>query len=169
MTYVYIFLGVLAVLFVGAMFVVKPRNEKGGILVKKPLLDELVIPPVDDDDDRAATNPQMESMERTFGAKFRRQISFDQASLILDARQYAIGMLSFFERSGHPIDEATGIPAIIHFIMKDPELRDDISEWGRERFKRGHGKAIPLLKPDQNFHKVYKFISELSGETPKIQ
>ncbi|OSQ42283.1 hypothetical protein [Thalassospira sp. MCCC 1A01428] len=166
MTFVYIFIGVLVVAFIIGMIVVKPENagSKNKIVIVNPAITEFEMPDIGLSD--TATEAQKNSIAKTLGARLPEDISKEQASLVLDARQYAHGMLIEFEKGGVEIDETTGTRTIMFFILAHPEIRDYVNKWSRGRFERGTHQDVPKLTKNEHYQKVHDYLVSQAGREP---
>lgn len=106
-----------------------------------------------------ASEAQTNAVEKMFGQPLPKPISHEQASLILDCREYAHAMADVFDRGGTPLNEEISTPLIVAFILSDEHLRDYVSSWGRNRFARGTHNEPPRLRRNEHFHKVHQFLS----------
>ena len=106
-----------------------------------------------------ASDAQTKAVERMFGQPLPQPISYEQASLILDCREYARAMADVFDREGKPVNEEISTPLIVAFILSDKPLRDYVSKWSHNRFARGTHNEPPRLRRNEHFFKVYQFLS----------
>lgn len=171
MTFILILLGVFAVIFVAAMFMVDPEKlekqtgKSGTIKINNPTVTSFEMPDIGVSG--TASESQKKSLEKTLGAPVDDDISSDQASLMLDARQYARGLLAEFERGGVMIDEDTGTRTVMFFILSNPEIRDYVGKWGRGRFERGTHHDTPRLPKNPNYQQVFDYLAQQAGAAPK--
>ncbi|PKR50765.1 hypothetical protein [Thalassospira marina] len=166
MTFVYIFLGGLAALFVIGMIVVKPENagSRNGIVITPPANATFDIPDIGSPG--TASDAQKNAVKTALGMMPVKDISSDQASYILDARQYARGIIAEFARGGVEIDDASGTRAIMYFIMTRPDTWEYVGRWGRGRFERGTNLDVPRLTKNEHYQKVYDYLVSQTGREP---
>ena len=105
-----------------------------------------------------ATEAQQEAAERALGIPLH-PLSAEQASIILDARDYARGMLAVFYREGVYLNEDGSVAAMIAFILSDEPTRRYIDKWGTDRFRRGTHNEDPRLRRNEHFQRIYAFVA----------
>jgi|GEM_PF-3362682 len=106
-----------------------------------------------------ASQAQIDAVERALGEPLDTLLSGQQAGMILDAREYARAIANVLEREHRHINHHQAVRLGILFIFSDEELRDDIVEWSRKRFQRGTHNDPPRLRRNDNFWKIYNFVS----------
>lgn len=108
-----------------------------------------------------ATEAQIEAVERLLRYPLGTPISYQQAQLILDAREYARATIAVLERAGLRVGP-NHLPLVTVFILKDQSLRKYVSKWGRARFARGTHDGSAPLRRNEHFQKVFSFAQGLS-------
>ena len=103
----------------------------------------------------SASNGQIFALEKLLRTKLDFELSFEQASMVLSARDYANGVAIVRRRNGkHTSDDQ--ILFMISTITNDTELLQYVYKWGRIRFARGSHNGDPRLRPNEHFKAIHK-------------
>lgn len=105
-----------------------------------------------------ATDAQRRSVEKLLKQAMPEDLTFEQANMLLSAREYAHGVLDVLEREEifFGLDAVTY--AAVH-IVNDPILRDYVISWSRRRYLRGSDRMS--LRRNEHFDKVYTFLKSV--------
>jgi hypothetical protein len=94
------------------------------------------------------TNPQAGALSN-LGIPNPHSFSFEQASIILSARDYAEHALDLLEQQGSEIDR-TSLLATVAIVASDEQCRDRAVSWSRRRYRTGQAsfdeKDIEVLR-----------------------
>lgn len=131
-------------------FVINFNNEE-----PTPGLPPLLIPALGDLG--TASTLQLDAVSELIGSAENPYLSKEQATLILDARDYADVVLAKIVSGGTKVDIATYSQILVSYIFANPDILKAVSKWGRAEWDREKTGKLPRVPKNKHFNDVLEY------------